>query len=736
MDSTRRPQNEDDRHSGLLKIAAEEAPYAVFIADDQGRIVYVNRTFTQILGFTFEDVKGQPLRDVLYGGNTSPADDTRKRAALEQGETIREDIRTYTKAGEETWLAMTLQPRVDADGHLTNIMGSMDPATELRLIESMQRDVLEAVATDMPLREVMRFICTRAEQIFPEVVVSVLAVDEHGLLRPLAAPSLPDSYSRAIDGAPIGPVAGSCGTAAYRGEAVTVRDIEIDPLWDEYKALVLPLGLRACWSSPIMRRDGSVAGTFAFYFHRKQGPSVWHERVVAACVQLCVLAMERNDAQERIRRLAYFDTLTGLPNRTMLQREMRAAFARAPEQPRAFIFLDLDRFKDVNDTMGHSLGDALLVEVAQRLKQQVGPDDIVCRHGGDEFVIVLSNGTGVAAAQVAERLEAALMSPPLIPALSLPITTSIGISLYPRDGNNTETLLKNADMAMYCAKADGRARYRFFADEMLASAQERLLLGAALREAISARGLQLFYQPQVSARDGHLVGVEALSRWRHPVLGDISPDRFIPLAEEGNQIIAIGEWALDEACRQLSAWDDAGVRVPTVSVNISPLHFRTTGLLGTVREALRWHGLTPDRLALEITEGVVMDDCATSTHNARALSSLGVRLSMDDFGTGYSSLSHLARLPVDELKVDRCFVQEIEESDSARSLATAIIRIGHSLGLKVVAEGVETEGQRRFLQALDCDTLQGFLFSRALPPDELVDWISPLAVMPREVDAA
>ncbi len=719
----------------LLTIAAEEAGYAVFITDAEGRIIYVNRTFTEMLGFTREDLRGRGIRDALGSSHYTNADYARMGATLMQGGTVREDVRTFSKSGEEIWLAMTTRPRLDADGRILNIVGHME-TTELRLIESMQRDVLEAVATDMPIREVMRFICERAEMIFPEVVVSILSVDEHGLLRPLAAPSLPAFYSEAIDGVAVGPVAGSCGTAAYRGEAVTVRDIEADPLWADYKALILPLGLKACWSSPIMRRDGSVAGTFAFYFRDKRGPSIWHERVVAACVQMCVLALERHDTQQRIRRLAYFDTLTGLPNRTMLQREMRSAFSGAPEQPRAFIFLDLDRFKDVNDTMGHSLGDALLVEVAGRLKQQVGPDDMVCRHGGDEFVIVLSNGTGVAAAKMAEKIEAALLSPPLIPALSLPVTASIGISLYPRDGRDTEALLKNADTAMYQAKAEGRARYRFFAEEMMASAQERLMLGAALREAIAGDCLRLFYQPQVSALDGRLVGVEALARWTHPVLGDISPVRFIPLAEESGQILAIGGWAVNEACRQIAAWDASGVYVPSVSVNISPLHFRTTGLLGTVKDALKRHGLAPDRLALEITEGVVMDDCSTSNQNAQALSCLGVRLSMDDFGTGYSSLSHLARLPVDELKVDRCFVQGIEESDSARSLATAVIRIGHSLGLKVVAEGVETEGQRRFLQALKCDTLQGFLFSKALPPDELEAWIGPRALLRRDVDAA
>ena len=720
----------------LTALAANETTYAVYITDAAANIIYVNRKFTEMLGYQPAEVLGQNPRKLLGSTQYGDADYRRMWRDLTRGLDVEREVRTYDKAGDEVWLSLTLRPLRNPDGSLKHLLALMEDTTETRQIQGLQREVLEVVAQDLPLREVMNFICKRVEVIFPEVVCTILAVDEQQCLHPLAAPSLPPVYSEAIEGLRIGPTAGSCGTAAWRGEPVTVEDIETDPLWDDYRALVLPMGMRACWSSPIKLQSGRVAGTFAFYFREPRGPGIWHERVVAACVQLCMLAIERHESQERIAKLAYYDTLTGLPNRSMLRRELDAAFAARPDQSRAFLFLDIDRFKDVNDTLGHSVGDELLVEVASRLQRQLRAGDVICRHGGDEFVVVLDDCEPDRAASMAERIHAALHEPTEIIGLSLPISSSIGISLYPRDGLDTDTLLKNADTAMYQAKAEGRARHRFFSAEMNQLAQDRLLLSVALREAIAARGLSLRYQPQVSALDGKILGVEALARWTHPQLGDVSPDRFIKLAEESGLIEAIGEWALDEGCRQLKAWDEAGLSVPSVSVNISPLHFRNRELQPVVASALERHGIEPGRLAVEITEGVVMDDCPVAMENARALHEHGVRLSMDDFGTGYSSLSHLARLPVHELKIDRSFMQGLEDNDNARTLVTAVIRIGQSLGLQVVAEGVETDAQRRFLQALDCDVLQGFLFSRALPPDELKAWAQTYSPHPEVRGAA
>lgn len=709
----------------LLQLAANETERAVYVTDGRGVLLYVNRAFTEIFGFLPEEALGRPVLKLLGQDRYDAETRARLTTLVRQGRTFHEEVRAFDKTGNELWLLATVRPVLSADGRVENLVCILENTTESRQIQALQRDVLEAVAQDLPLRQVANLICRRVEIVFPEVISTIVAVDPDKRLRVLAAPSLPDYYTQAIDGLPIGPATGSCGTSAYRGEPVVTEDIETDPLWADYSGLALPLGLRACWSSPIKLRDGRVAGTFAFYFRQKRGPSTWHELVVGACLHLCVVAFERHEAKARINRLAYYDTLTGLPNRAMLRDQIEDAFRNArPNRKMAFLFLDVDNFKDVNDTLGHSVGDELLVEIATRLREQLRPGDLVSRHGGDEFVMMLDDCDGDRAAMTADGILDALLKPVHVSGLSLPVTASIGISLYPADGTDSDTLLRNADAAMYQAKAERRATHRFYNRQMNQMGQDRLLLGGALREAVADRGLHLRYQPQISARDGKLLGVEALARWTHPTLGEIVPDRFIRLAEQSGLIEAIGEWALEEACAQLKRWDEEGVKVPCVSVNISPLHFRHRELLPVVAATLQRHELSTNRLLIEITEGVVMDDCPVALENTRALQALGIRLSMDDFGTGYSSLSHLAKLPVTELKIDRSFITELEKSESAQTLVTTVIRIGQSLGLTVVAEGVETDSQRRFLQALECDVLQGFLFSKPLPPKEFESWFA------------
>ncbi|MHB1110854.1 MAG: EAL domain-containing protein [Devosia sp.] len=712
----------------LLQLAANETERAVYVTDGRGILLYVNRAFTEIFGYSADEALGRPVLELLGQDRYDAETRARLTTQVRQGKTFHEEVWAFDKRGNELWLLATVRPVLGGDRRIENLVCVLENTTESRQIQTLQRDVLEAVAQDMPLRQVMNLICKRVETIFPEVISTIVAIDPDKRLRPLAAPSLPEYYMQAIDGLPIGPVTGSCGTSAYRGVPVVTEDIETDALWSDYSGLVLPLGLKACWSSPIKLRDGRVAGTFAFYYRQKRGPNTWHEFVVGACLHLCVVAFERHEAKDRINKLAYYDTLTGLPNRALLRDQIEDAFRNArPDRKMAFLFLDVDNFKNVNDTLGHSVGDELLVEIARRLREQLRPGDMVSRHGGDEFVMMLDDCDADRAAMTADGILDALLKPVYIDGMSLPVTASIGISLYPEDGADSDTLLKNADAAMYQAKGERRATHRFFNRQMNQVGQDRLLLGGALREAIAGRGLQLRYQPQISARNGKLLGVEALARWTHPVLGEIVPDRFIRLAEQSGLIEAIGEWALEEACAQLRAWDARELKIPCVSVNISPMHFRNRELLPVVAAALQRHSLSPDRLLIEITEGVVMDDCPIALENTRALQALGIRLSMDDFGTGYSSLSHLAKLPVTELKIDRSFITELEESENARTLATAVIRIGQSLGLTVVAEGVETDSQRRFLQALECDVLQGFLFSKALPPAEFETWFAAYA---------
>src|SRR3569833_1203834 len=313
----------------LSALAVNESNSAVYITDAAAKIVFINRTFTDLLGWEPHEVYGRRPRDVFGSPRYVETDYEKLWSELKQGRTVREEVRTTDRYGNELWLTLLLRPVLADDGSFEHLIGFLENTTESRHIQSLQRDVLEAIAQEMPLTGVMSLICERVERMFPDVVCSVLAVDTEKKLRPLAAPSLPDYYGKAIDGLAIGPTAGSCGTAAWRGEPVAVEDIATDPLWADYKALPLPLGLLACWSSPIKLKTGHVAGTFAFFFREKRGPSAWHEQVVRACVQLCILALERHEAKESIARLAYYDALTGLPNRANLREEMERCFDNA-----------------------------------------------------------------------------------------------------------------------------------------------------------------------------------------------------------------------------------------------------------------------------------------------------------------------------------------------------------------------------------------------------------------------
>ncbi|HEX7972261.1 MAG TPA: EAL domain-containing protein, partial [Thiobacillus sp.] len=426
----------------------------------------------------------------------------------------------------------------------------------------------------------------------------------------------------------------------------------------------------------------------------------------------------RKTAEAQISQLAYHDGLTGLINRFSLQGQLDQALARAHREQRALavIFLDLDRFKTINDTMGHAMGDDLLVDVARRLLDSVRDSDIVARLGGDEFVVVLTDVEDVsAAARVADKILHALAQRYRIGAHDLHSTASLGLAFYPNDGEDGDTLMKNADTAMYHAKSLGRNNVQFFTAEMNQAAVKRLTLDRDLRIAVENKQFELLYQPQLNSWNGRTVGVEALVRWRHPDDGLVSPAEFIPLAEETGLILPLGEWVLDEACRQLRAWRDAGIGDVTMAVNLSAYQLRSPVLQEHVAHALKKHGLAGGDIELEITESAAMHDPVASIGQLKALRNLGVRLSIDDFGTGYSSLSYLKLLPIHTLKLDQSFVRDIESDSNDVAICTATIALAHSLGLSVIAEGVETEAQRRLLVSHHCDFMQGYLFSRPLP---------------------
>ena len=477
----------------------------------------------------------------------------------------------------------------------------------------------------------------------------------------------------------------------------------------------------------IEHRIGQSAGTLR---HVHQQVEIIERDATGRAVHLAGAVHDitrRKDAEEQVRRLAYFDPLTGLPNRLMFSEQLQKALAHAQRQKRqlAIMFVDLDNFKRVNDTLGHSVGDELLKVVSAKLAGSIRAQDwigrgasasSIARLGGDEFIVMLSDVPEAAeAASVARRLVAALSEPVMVQSTELYVSGSVGIAMYPADGADIDTLLMNADTAMYRAKEAGRGGFQFYDRSMNARARDRLMMETMLRRALERDEFVLHYQPRIDLASGEIVGAEALIRWRHPERGLVAPPEFMSVSEQTGLVIPMGEWAIDTACRQSAAWRKAGLRPVKVAVNLAVTHLRERGLPGLVARVLQEHALPPASLEIEVTESVLMVDPELCLETALRLNDLGVGLSIDDFGTGYASLSYLKRLPIKALKIDQSFVRDLATDPDDAAIITAIIAMAHNLKLSVVAEGVETEAQRAFLKAHRCDEFQGFLVS---PPVE------------------
>jgi diguanylate cyclase (GGDEF)-like protein/PAS domain S-box-containing protein len=497
---------------------------------------------------------------------------------------------------------------------------------------------------------------------------------------------------------------------------------------------VHPEDRHALVSAIASSRGAGVAGAVAAEFRMRERGGEWrsleasisnlldHAEVGGIVLNSRDITARKQD-EATIRYLAYYDALTSLPNRVLFDDRLAQALAhsrRRGARGLALVILDLDRFKTINDTLGHGAGDELLRSAASRLTSVLREEDTVARLGGDEFLFLLPEIDDVEdAARVARKILAALSNPFLIQGHELHVTGSLGISMFPFDGSDAETLLRNADTALYRAKEQGGNRSQLYAPAMNAIAFQRLVLENSLRHAVEREELTVHYQPLVSLETGAIVGVEALIRWRHPELGLIPPGEFIPLAEETGLIVQLTHWILAKSCAQMKAWLDAGLEVQTVSVNVSARRFNAADLPATVAEALAAADLDGRHLCLELTESVMMENAEETIATLAELKKQRVKISIDDFGTGYSSLSYLKRLPIDTLKIDQSFVRNMPADADDAAIAMLIISMAHNLNLSVVAEGVETEEQMESLRSQKCDVMQGYLVSRPLPAAEM-----------------
>ena len=714
-----------DEKLRLLSMVVDRTDNAILIVDEHWRTRYTNAGFKRLIGYNEDELLNRSPTELLTPYFTTE----QVRGVLEQlraGQPYQSEELVYCAHGQRIWCHVTLNPIIDGDGHMGHVVAILTDITHSKMHEVLQQRVLESMAREEPLETIMDKACREVERIAPEITSSILRVTTEGTLYSLAGPKLPAEYCNALEGVAVGPSVGSCGTAAFRGESVLVDDIENDPLWADFRDLAINIGLRACWSTPIKDSKGRVLGTFAFYYREKRGPSAFHKRLLDVLVHLCSLALQREENRAQIRQLAFYDSLTQLPNRSLLHANADQALSEAAraQTPLSVLFIDLDRFKQVNDSLGHPAGDELLRVVAQRLNQNRRSHDIVGRLSGDEFVVVLPNCGGDHVTELVEQLRLSLSEPCEIAGVTVCPSASIGISLYPVDGHDMGTLVHRADMAMYQAKGAGRGRYAFFSHELNSLAQERMALEHALRDAIEHNQLRLHFQPQIRMADGLLYGVEALARWHHPEFGEISPARFIPLAEECGLINQLSLWALREACKQLASWRRQGLPIPAVAVNLSPTNFHNLDLPGMIASTLEQHALQPKDLTLEITENVLLDTNPSTLRTLNEVHRQGIRLSMDDFGTGYSSLGYLRRLPIQELKLDRSFVADLEHDATNQALSEAVIRLGESLRLTVVAEGVENVEQQHILKLQGYHVGQGYLFARPMPAADLVQWLN------------
>lgn len=583
--------------------------------------------------------------------------------------------------------------------------------TDSALLLRLQTEVLEAVARGEPLVSVADLLCRRAQELASDAICSILMVDAESRLRPLAAPSLPLSFSSAIDGVAIGDKVGSCGTAAFRNEAVMVTDIATDPLWDGFRSLAEPLGLRACWSSPIRNSANQVVATFAFYYRTARGPDDLERSIVETCVHLCSIAIDNEIVRERSHRLAYYDALTGLPNRGRFNELLGRAIRL--QEPFGLMLVDIDHLKLVNDTVGHAFGDMLIRTVAERLAN-CHPSLTACRLGGDEFAILVSDcHSDHALRDAANRMLNAVSGLIQMDDQTIDPHITIGGALFGPDGDDEASLSQNADFALYHAKEIRRGGYVRFTPGMRTAMMERATMVRNVDQALADRRMLVHYQPIVRLDTAEIVGLEALARMR-------MPDGRIAAAGEFHAALADPRIAwqltgqmLTQIAADIRQWLDLSIPFQHVGINVTTGDFQRGDLESRIVETFERTNVPLKHLILEVNESVYM--AGSDQMVPKAVSDLrqrGLLVALDDFGTGFASLTHLLSFPVDVIKIDKSFIDRLGADRASDVVVGSIIDIARKLDIKLVAEGIESASQASILSELGCSMGQGYLFAR------------------------
>jgi diguanylate cyclase (GGDEF)-like protein/PAS domain S-box-containing protein len=737
-DITERRHREDEL--ARFRAAMDASPDMIYLTDRETmRFVYVNDTACQLVGFSREEFLKMGPADVLRVDRRELERMFDEVIAAGAAGTVQE-LKSITKGGLRTMVDVRRRA-VRLDDRWLIVTTCQDISLRKRAEQAMTRSrrmyaalsaTNEAIIRAASPEELYRQVCAAAveggEFLTTAVIERRPGSGPGGVLAVNGTAS--DWLREAWQGEAALEGEGLVETALRTGAPCVSHDFLKDERTRPWHQGAARAGIASAAAVPLVR-SGEAVGVLLFYAGEKRAFDGEIVALLERMAENVVFALDnlahegqRRRAEERIQYLASHDALTRLPNRVMFSQMLNSAIATAKRYGRCFavMFIDLDRFKVVNDLLGHEAGDLLLQEVAGRLRQALRASDVVARLGGDEFVVLLHEVTTTGqVATVARKILSAVLKPVRILGQECRVTASIGISLYPIDAQDEPSLMKNADMAMYLAKADGKNTFQVYSEEIKAQSLERMALETNLREALGRDELSLHYQAKLDLATGTIKGVEALLRWQSPVLGAVPPAQLIPVAEETGLIVPIGRWVLRTACAQNMAWQRAGLPPVCMAVNLSPRQFVHEELPRDIAAALEESGMPGGLLELEVTESMVMHNIDRAVKVLTAIKELGVRLAIDDFGTGYSSLAQLKRFPIDTLKVDRSFIREIPGNAEDKAITKAIIAMGKSLSLTIVAEGVETEAQEAFLQEHACDEMQGYYFSKPVAAHEFAE---------------
>lgn len=710
----------------ILGATLESTADGILVTDPVGVVVQFNQPYLDIWGIP--DTESRHTRyafNLILKELESPATFLLRMKALRTDPDLESHDILELKDGR--FIETRSRPRIIDDENVGRVWSFRD-VTEHQRAEVMlhaEERVLKMMVNGESLSKVLDMLTRYIEDRSGELFCAIYLLDEAGYrLQHISAPSLPNNLLETLEE----PFLSHSINLAMKnnGDKPDIsREIEQSSMYHQHKKFAAEMGLHTSWTSPILSSKGQILGVISAYYRSAKQPLNYDRQLVEIAANLTGIAVERKEAEQNLDYLAHYDALTHLPNRVLFLDRLTQALASARRNKRlvALMFLDLDRFKNINDSLGHDSGDQLLSEVAIRLSSCVRNEDTVSRLGGDEFTIILSEiNSAEDAAHIAQKLLYSLAEPFILKDHEIFVTVSIGITIFPDDSSDNDSLLKNADMAMYDAKQRGRNNYQFFASHMNATAMQQLEMENKMRHALQRNEFVLYYQAKTDIRTQELLGFEALIRWNDPERGIINPVEFIALLEETNLIIPVGKWVIQEACRQNKAWQDQGYAPIRVAANLSARQLRNDNIIDIVAESLKESGLEARYLELEVTESTLMENPEYVTETLNNIKALGVEhIDIDDFGTGYSSLSYLKNLPISTVKIDQSFVRDLPDDKEDASIARAIIAMAHSLDLRVIAEGVENQQQLDFLRELDCDEIQGYLISKPLTAEDAVE---------------